>query len=144
MPTPKKQQMRGETVGGRGASASNAGRSAARKPVVKVQPRPNTKAAPKSNVKVKPSSKTTAPKTGLENRGAKLTRAQRSERANDYYFDKAERRWEGEHYVNYSGLRGPKNKGIRGEGVRSQRRTEAIRKEAKPVVKINSQENLKK
>ena len=117
----------------------------AKKAVTKVKPKPNTKAMPKSNVKKVAKKTTTAPKTGLENRGKKLTRAQRSERASDYYFDKAESRWEGEYLTaSWTGLKGPKEKGIRGQGASSRRKTEAVRKEAKPVVKINSQQNLKK
>jgi hypothetical protein len=90
----------------------------------------------KNSVKVKP--RKTAPKTDLSNRGAQLTRAQRSERAQDYQFDKSL----GKYYSNQDRIAGthPSElaKGSRGEGVKSARKTAAIKKEAKPVVKINS------
>ena len=100
---------------------------------------------PKSAVKVLP--RKTAPKTDLSSRGAKPTKSQRSERASDLYFNKAEGRWEGEYLTQMTGLRGPKgvtSQSARGQGERSLRKTAAIKKEAKPVVKINSQRNLKK
>jgi hypothetical protein len=96
----------------------------------------------KKSVKVLP--RKTAPKTDLSNRGAKLTRAQRSERAQDYQFD----RNLGKYYSNQDRIAGTSPselvKSPRGEGVKSARKTAAIKKEAKPVVKINSQSNLKK
>ena len=104
-----------------------------------------TLATPKSAVKVLP--RKTAPKTDLSSRGAKPTKSQRSERASDLYFNKAEGRWEGEYLTQMTGLRGPKgvtSQSARGQGERSLRKTAAIKKEAKPVVKINSQRNLKK
>jgi hypothetical protein len=94
-----------------------------------------------NSVKVLP--RKTAPKTDLSNRGTQLTRAQRSERAQDYQFDKSL----GKYYSNQDRIAGthPSElaKGSRGEGVKSARKTAAIKKEAKPVVKINSQRNLK-
>ncbi len=99
----------------------------------------------KNSVKVLP--RKTAPKTDLSSRGAKPTKSQRSERASDLYFNKAEGRWEGEYLTKMTGLRGPKgvtSQSTRGQGERSLRKTAAIKKEAKPVVKINSQRNLKK
>ena len=96
----------------------------------------------KKSVKVLP--RTTAPKTDLSNRGAQLTKAQRAERAQDYQFDKSL----GKYYSNQDRIAGthPSElaRGSRGEGVKSTRKTAAIKKEAKPVVKINSQRNLKK
>lgn len=96
----------------------------------------------KKSVKVLP--RKTAPKTDLSNRGAKLTRAQRSERAQDYQFDRSL----GKYYSNQDRIAGTSPselaKGSRGESVKSARKTAAIKKEAKPVVKINSQRNLKK
>jgi len=92
-----------------------------------------------SSVKVVPNK--TAPKTGLENRGAKLTKSQKSERASELYFDKAEKRWEGEYMTRMTGLRGPKgvtSQATRGQGKKSLRKDSAIKKEAKSVIKINS------
>jgi hypothetical protein len=90
----------------------------------------------KKSVKVLP--RTTAPKTDLSNRGAQLTKAQRAERAQDYQFDKSL----GKYYSNQDRIAGthPSElaRGSRGEGVKSTRKTAAIKKEAKPVVKINS------
>ena len=98
-------------------------------------------ATPKSGVTVKPGRTATGP--GLETRGIKLTRTQRSERAQDYQFDKSL----GKYYSNQDRIAGthPSElaKGSRGEGVKSARKTAAIKKEAKTVVKINSQRNLK-
>ena len=99
----------------------------------------------KNSVKVIP--RKTAPKTDLSNRGAKPTRSERSERAADLSFKKAEGRYEGEYLTRMTGLRGPKgvtSQRTRGQGTRSLRKEAAINKEAKPVVKINSQRNLKK
>ena len=85
----------------------------------------------------------TAPKTDLSNRGAKLTKTQRVERAQDYQFDKSL----GKYYSNQDRIAGthPSElaKGSRGQSVKSARKTAAIKKEAKTVVKINSQRNLK-
>jgi hypothetical protein len=91
---------------------------------------------PKSNVKVKPSR--TAPKTGLENRGSKLTKSQRVERAQDYKFDKQL----GNYYRDMERRAGthPNDmpKRPRGEGKKTARKTAAVNKEAKSVIKINS------
>jgi hypothetical protein len=95
-----------------------------------------TVSKPKSNVKVVPSK--TAPKTGLENRGAKLSKSQRSERAQDYKFDKQL----GNYYRDMDRRAGthpddmPKRP--RGEGKKTARKTAAVNKEAKSVIKINS------
>lgn len=124
--------------------ASNAVKKAATKKVVKETAKRKPLAEPKSAVKVLP--RKTAPKTDLSSRGAKPTKSQRSERAGDLYFNKAEGRWEGEYLTKMTGLRGPKgvtSQSARGQGERSLRKTAAIKKEAKPVVKINSQRNLK-
>ena len=123
-----------------GATAAKAVSSATKaKKVVK----PLTE--PKSAVKVLP--RKTAPKTDLSNRGAKPTRSERTERAADLYFNKAEGRWEGEYLTRMTGLKGPRgvtSQSTRGQGARSLRKEAAIKKEVKPVVKINSQRNLKK
>ena len=90
----------------------------------------------KNSVKVIP--RKTAPKTDLSNRGAQLTRAQRSERAQDYQFDKSL----GKYYSNQDRIAGTSPselaRGSRGEGIKSARKTAAVKKEAKSVVKINS------
>ena len=74
----------------------------------------------------------------MSNRGARLTRAERSERAQDYQFEKSL----GKYYSNQDRIAGthPSElaRGSRGEGIKSARKTAAINKEAKPVVKINS------
>ena len=101
-----------------------------------------TLATPKSAVKVLP--RKTAPKTDLSSRGAKPTKSQRSERAQDYSFDRAL----GKYYSNQNRLAGTDPSDLpkidRGQGARSMRKTAAVKKEAKSVVKINSQRNLKK
>ena len=129
MPAPKKNPL------------TNLIKKGAKKAVVKVKPKPNLKAEPKSNVKKVAGKTKTAPKTGLENRGAKLTKRERSERAAGVYFDKQERRWEGEYLTRATGLRGPKgvtSQRTRGPGARSLRKDEAIKKEVKRIIKIKS------
>ena len=124
--------------------ASNAVKKTATKKVVKEAAKKKPLTEPKSAVKVLP--RKTAPKTDLSSRGAKPTKSQRSERASNLYFNKAEGRWEGEYLTRMTGLRGPKgvtSQSTRGQGERSLRKTAAIKKEAKPVIKINSQRNLK-
>lgn len=99
-------------------------------------------ANPKSAVKVLP--RKSAPKSDLSNRGKKLTRSERSERAQDYEFDKSldahykqsDAYYGGDMYMFKPNLRGP--------GKANARKAAAIKKEGKSVVKINSQRNLKK
>lgn len=99
----------------------------------------------KKSVKVLP--RKTAPKTDLSSRGAKPTRLERSERAAELSFKKAEGRYEGEYLTRMTGLKGPKgvtSQSTRGQGTRSLRKEAAINKEARAkIVKINSQRNLK-
>lgn len=89
----------------------------------------------KKSVTVKSSRTASGP--GLETRGAKLTRAERAERAQDYQFDRSL----GKYYSNQDRIAGthpsdmPKNP--RGQGAKSLRKSAAVKKEAKPVVKIN-------
>ena len=120
--------------------ASNAIKSAATKKLVKEAAKKKPLATPKSAVKVLP--RKTAPKTDLSNRGAKPTRTQRSERAADLSFKKAEGRYEGEYLTRMTGLKGPKgvtSQSTRGQGKRSLRKETAINKEAKTTpIKINS------
>jgi hypothetical protein len=125
---------------GKPMKAAKAGKavSKALKAAKKTKPLAN----PKSAVKVLP--RKTAPKSGLEGRGAKLTKSQRSVRAQDYKFDK---QLDG-YYKDIDRRAGthpddmPRNP--RGDGKKNLRKDKAISKEAKPVVKINSQRNLKK
>lgn len=83
----------------------------------------------------------TASGPGLETRGAKLTRAERAERAQDYQFNKSL----GKYYSNQDRIAGthPSElvKGPRGEGSKSLRKSNAVKKEAKPVIKINSKKS---
>jgi len=125
--------------------ASNAVKSAATKKLVKEAAKKKPLTNPKSAVKVLP--RKTAPKNDLSSRGAKPTRSERSERAADLSFKKAEGRYEGEYLTRMTGLKGPKgvtSQRTRGQGASSLRKEAAVRKEIKPVVKINSQRNLKK
>jgi hypothetical protein len=122
-------------------AAANA-RIKASQTAVKTIPKKKIAEPSKASVKVLP--RKTAPKTDLSNRGTKLTRVQRSERAQDYQFDRSL----GKYYSNQDRIAGTNPselaRGSRGQGVKSARKTAAIKKEAKPVVKINSQSNLKK
>ena len=119
--------------------ASNAVKKAATKKVVKEAAKRKPLAEPKSAVKVLP--RKTAPKTDLSSRGAKPTRAQRAERAQDYSFDKSL----GKYFSNQERIAttNPLPKNERGQGARALRKSAAVKKEAKSEVKINSQRNLK-
>ena len=93
----------------------------------------------KNSVVKKPARTASGP--GLETRGVKLTKSQRSERAAELSFKKLEGRWEGEYLTRMTGLKGPKgitSQTTRGQGKRSLRKSAAINKEAKPIIKINS------
>lgn len=135
MPAPKKV-ARVLEGGGRGSASTGGASRIARKPVVKVQPKPNLKAEPKSNVRVVSGKTKTAPKTGLENRGNKLSKSERSTRAQDYSFEKKL----GKYYSNQDRLASthpsdmPKRPA--GPGARNARKDAAISKEAKRVYKI--------
>jgi hypothetical protein len=103
-------------------------------------------ATKKSSSSVKKVPRNTAPKTGLENRGARPTAAERKERAAELFFKKAEGRYEGEYLTRMTGLKGPKgitSQRTRGQGTRSLRKEAAVKKEAGRKV-INSQQNLNK
>ena len=122
-------------ITGGGAVRGASGRGAV-KPTLK-----GKLAEPKSGVRVV--ARKTAPKSDLSSRGAKLTPAQKKERAGNLYFDKAERRWEGEYLTTQTGLRGPKgvtSQSVRSQGAKSLRKTAAIKKEAskKIPIQINS------
>lgn len=136
MPAPKKNPL------------TNLIKKGAKKAVVKVKPKPNLKAEPKSNVKKvagKPNSnvkkvagKTTS-KNGLENRGAKPTKRERAERAKDVQWDKAERFYDAQSEMRYTGLVSS-DKGLiaaAGPGKKNARKRAAVRKQAQyRVIKI--------
>ena len=113
-----------------------------KKPSLKQAQKAKPLANPKSGVKVLP--RKSAPKSDLSNRGAKLTKSQRVERAQDYEFNKSldahykqsDAYYGGDMYMFKPNLRGP--------GKANVRKAAAVRKEGKSVVKINSQRNLKK
>ena len=106
----------------------------------------------KKSVKVLP--RTTAPKTDLSNRGARLTPKEQARRASDLDFGKMEQRIENLTEMRSTGLVSSR-KGLvaaRGPGKNNQRKANAIKKEAtkenfyeqiKKPIKINSQRNLK-
>lgn len=128
-----------------GAAAAAAARLAAKKAAQELAKKTAKAAAAKTaqiaknSVVKKPARTASGP--GLETRGAKLTKSQRSERAAELSFKKLEGRWEGEYLTRMTGLRGPKgitSQTTRGQGKRSLRKEAAINKEAKPIIKINS------
>lgn len=126
MPAPKKNPL------------TNLIKKGAKKAVVKVKPKPNLKAEPKSNVK-KVRGKTTAPKTGLENRGKKPTKRERSEQARNLLIDKAERTYDAESEMAYTGLKTYPRvfSEAAGPGKRSQRKSAALKKQARArIIKI--------
>ena len=94
----------------------------------------------KNSVKVLP--RKTAPKTGLEGRGAKLTSAQQKERAQALRFDKQERNYERSMENQYQVYNsGKDNKFFTGKpGKANVKKTETIKKAAskKLPIKINS------
>lgn len=95
----------------------------------------------KSSVKVVP--RRTAPKTGLENRGAKLTPKEQARRASDLKFGKMEQRFDRSTEMRSTGLVSSK-KGLtaaRGPGKKNQRKSDAMEKEAR---KVNIYEPTKK
>lgn len=80
----------------------------------------------------------TAPKTGLETRGAKPTRLERINRARDVQWEKAERAYDAGNEMAYTGLVSS-NKGrvaARGAGKKNQRKRDAIRREASKSLSI--------
>jgi len=80
----------------------------------------------------------TAPKTGLENRGARPTDLERKNRASDLAFDKAEKRYEANTEMNNLG--GKTGKPTFSPSAKNARKEAAIDKEAakKVAIKINS------
>lgn len=129
MPAPKKNPL------------TNLIKKGAKKAVVKIKPKPNLKAEPKSNVKKVAGKTKTAPKTGLENRGVKPTKRERSERAGDLLWDKAERTYDASSEMAYTGFksypRGYEKSRAAGPGKKNARKRTAIRKQASSrVIKI--------
>ena len=121
--------------------------------IAKMQEKAKAERIASNSVKVKP--RTTAPKTDLSNRGARLTPKEQARRASDLDFGKMEQRIERSTEMRSTGLVSSR-KGLvaaRGPGKNNQRKANAIKKEAtkenfyeqirKPI-KINSQSNLKK
>jgi hypothetical protein len=93
-----------------------------------------------SSVKVVPGKNVpkTAPKTGLENRGVKPTKAEQGDRARGLQWNKAEKNYDSDTKV--AGYRGGPNVKPQGPKGKNLRQSEAIAKEAKkkPPIKINS------
>ena len=89
-----------------------------------------------SSVKVVPSK--TTPKTGLENRGRKVSRNDRAETAKEMLWEKDERAYEGSIDRMASGMRGPKMGAPKSAGKKNQRKIENLKKAAKTQIKINS------
>ena len=116
--------------GVRGASGRGAVKPSLKKPL----------AEPKSAVKVLP--RKTAPKSGLEGRGAKLTPAQQRERAQKLRWDKQERNYERSMENQYQqSYTGKDNKFFTSKpGKANTKKAEAIKKESLKKVpkKINS------
>lgn len=91
------------------------------------------------SVKVVPSR--TAPKTGLENRGNKVSRNDRANTADEMLWDKTERSYEASIDRMAAGMRGPKMGAIKAAGKKNQRKIDNLKKAAKTSktpIKINS------
>ena len=99
------------------------------KKAIKTAKKTKPLAEPKSGVKVLP--RKTAPKSGLESRGAKLNPRERKERAQDYRFEKGLKRRDSEEEVFYGGLKGPKEGTMRGPKAKNVRKEKAIIKESR-------------
>ena len=93
-----------------------------------------------SSVKVVPGRNVpkTAPKTGLENRGVKPTKAEQGDRARTLQWNKAEKAYDSDTKV--AGYRGGPNVKPQGPKGKNLRKSQIIAKEAKkkPPIKINS------
>lgn len=88
------------------------------------------------SVKVVPSK--TTPKTGLENRGRKVSRNDRAETAKEMLWDKSERSYEASIDRMAAGMKGPKMGVPKSAGKKNQRKIENLKKAAKTPIKINS------
>jgi hypothetical protein len=91
-----------------------------------------------SNVKVVPGK--TAPKTGLENRGAKLSSMEQKQRAGDLKWDRQEKSYEASIDRMAAGMKGPKMGAPSTGGKANIKKDAAISKQAskKLPIKINS------
>lgn len=142
--------------GGGGGGGARGIRSAAGKGAVKPSIKKKLAEPSKASVKVKPkptpkpkpkSVSNTAPKTGLENRGVKLTRNERINRAREYQWQKLETRMEQRFDTNAGGPRAGEIN-TAGPGKANARKAAAVAKEAskkfitkkppKKVIKIKS------
>ena len=101
----------------------------------------------KKSVKVLP--RNTAPKTDLSNRGMKSTAEQRANRASDLQLNKAEKDYDSGVEMRSTGLRsypkGYENSRLQSPKGKNLRKREILKVEAnkKPLIRINSQRNLK-
>lgn len=126
---------------GRGASSARGASKKVVKAALKTAKKAKPLAEPKSAVKVV--ARRTAPKSGLEGRGAKLTPKEQARRASDLSFSKMEQRFDRSTEMRSTGLVSSK-KGLvaaRGAGKKNQRKADAVEKEAK---KANFYEQVKK
>ena len=89
-----------------------------------------------SSVKVVPSK--TTPKTGLENRGNKVSRNDRAETAKEMLWDKSEKAYEASIDRMAAGMKGPKMGAPKTAGKKNQRKIDNLKKAAKTTIKINS------
>ena len=110
-----------------------------------VRPKPKTASAEtvktqKASVKKLPSK--TAPKTGIENRGNKVSRNDRAETAKEMLWNKGERSYEGSIDIMATGMKGPKMGAPKAAGKKNQKKIDNLKKAAKTPIKINSS-NLK-
>lgn len=135
---PKKNPVTKLVAAGVKAAAKATGKKV--KPSLKAAQKTKPLAEPKSAVKVLP--RKTAPKSGLDTRGTKVTPAKQKERAQALRFDKQERNYErsmeNQYQVYHSGK---DNKFFEGKpGKANIKKTEAIKKASskKLPIKINS------
>lgn len=125
----------------RAASSARGSSKPAVKKALKAAKKAKPLAEPKSAVKVLP--RKTAPKSGLEGRGAKLTPKEKAQRASDLSFGKMEKRFDTLTEMRSTGLVSSR-KGLvaaRGAGKNNQRKADAIEREAN---KVNIYEKIKK
>jgi hypothetical protein len=128
---------------GSSTGGSRASMTAGKAKTTIVRPKPKAASAEtikiqKSSVKKLPVKTATAPKTGLENRGARLTDLQKKNRAADLSFNKAEKRYEAN--TEMYNLGGKTGKPTFSPSAKNVRKEAAIDKEAakKVAIKINS------
>lgn len=144
MPRLKKNPVTKVIGAGVKAAAKAAGKKV--KPSFKAAQKAKPLANPKSAVKVLP--RKTAPKSGLEGRGAKLTLEQKKEQAQVLLENKETRNYmrdmQNQYHVFHTGKDNAFFTGKSGKA--NIKKSETIKKVAnkKPPIKINSQSNLKK